>query len=114
MGTLPRTRGGVSEIEVEDPVDQPSSPHPRGCFLEMKGEVVAKCLFPAPAGVFLPTEMSPTGNSALPRTRGGVSVAAVHASRLQLSSPHPRGCFFASKAEFPAGELFPAPAGVFP
>ncbi len=70
---LPRTRGGVSELRYASDRVAGSSPHPRGCFLEVASVQNPDWIFPAPAGVFPGADDTDLLDINLPRTRGGVS-----------------------------------------
>ena len=91
-----------------------SSPHPRGCFHSTVLRHRPERLFPAPAGVFLGQGGRKDHRSALPRTRGGVSILSKRCIMSRNSSPHPRGCFLRRRLGLRKEPLFPAPAGVFP
>jgi hypothetical protein len=112
--TLPRTRGGISTVGLEDAVPLLSSPHARGYFRPRRGSCSARGLFPARAGVF-PFRTARWGtHRTLPRTRGGISMRFAQSSRYFFSSPHARGYFRQDRGQPEHQQLFPARAGVFP
>ena len=92
--SLPRVCGGVSLRQSCAPRKLSSSPRMRGCFSQPERRYWLACVFPAYAGVFLPT---------LPPGRHGVE-----------SSPRMRGCFIENFVCDSSKNVFPAYAGVFP
>ena len=91
--SLPRIRGGVSDIPDTVDADSGSSPHTRGCFFWRDVDRWLTSVFPAYAGVFLTFGRLQIGSGSLPRIRGGVSAAPDVKFRMEASSPHTRGCF---------------------
>ena len=71
--SLPRICGGVSMNTHTGKRYQESSPHMRGCFLQLLRRQSTDCVFPAYAGVFLPARFDSGLVYGLPRICGGVS-----------------------------------------
>ena len=112
--TLPRTRGGISEISKINGGLSVSSPHTRGYFRNRRHRIHHRHLFPAHAGVFPVADSIDKLMHALPRTRGGISRARWLGKCVLISSPHTRGYFRRCPRFYPRLSLFPAHAGVFP
>ncbi len=113
MLRLPHTRGGVSYDLERMRKCVESSPHPWGCFRLMDAVRCWTVVFPTPVGVFLQGGAGGGFCPGLPHTRGGVS-RVLHARQTQnLSSPHPWGCFWHSRAVGDDLRVFPTPVGVF-
>ena len=91
--SLPRIRGGVSDLLYLLSCLMRSSPHTRGCFRVMRRRQDCVAVFPAYAGVFPEGEGMTPAEEGLPRIRGGVSGAIVYGAADIRSSPHTRGCF---------------------
>ena len=90
---LPRIRGGVSKVRLQQVVPEKSSPHTRGCFPFRPAFFIRTEVFPAYAGVFLSLDSVSVHIVGLPRIRGGVSSAHRPWRCAYRSSPHTRGCF---------------------
>ena len=70
-----------------------SSPRKRGCFrVDLVDQLLIR-VFPAQAGVFLTSSVSPGNHCRLPRASGGVSGSGEMHSPSVVSSPRKRGCF---------------------
>ncbi len=93
LGSLPRTRGGISEIKATLALTFLSSPHTRGYFRVIFLPGFHGRLFPAHAGVFPDIIMISPTHVSLPRTRGGISGDARRNALGSNSSPHTRGYF---------------------
>ena len=111
---LPRIRGGVSKVRLQQVVPEKSSPHTRGCFHLLVLRRLLREVFPAYAGVFPWPRTMAFSRRSLPRIRGGVSTNAETFGNFLESSPHTRGCFFGLYGELYFTDVFPAYAGVFP
>ena len=90
---IPRIRGGVSLLHLPRRLSMLYSPHPRGCFLLQIVDLVPRHIFPASAGVFLPSCLQYASPRNIPRIRGGVSITNSTYYSGTTYSPHPRGCF---------------------
>ncbi len=113
-GRRPRTRGGVPGIIDLTIAKDRSSPHPRGCSLQLCEVEPGKVVVPAPAGVFPGPSPVPARCGCRPRTRGGVPAVADAPDDRHASSPHPRGCSLDALPPETWLTVVPAPAGVFP
>ena len=111
--SLPRIRGGVSNVHDRISATETSSPHTRGCFSISPCHSHMYPVFPAYAGVFLLHRRRLLDRLRLPRIRGGVSPSFDTKCQQSKSSPHTRGCFPLHR-DYEHGErVFPAYAGVF-
>ena len=68
-------------------------------------------VFPARAGVFLKLRFATSSLARLPRTGGGVSVSQATVDRIQVSSPHGRGCFYRYYPSLITGHSLPRTGG---
>ena len=112
--TLPRARGGISDIARWHRHIPRSSPRTRGYFRVFHADTVDERLFPAHAGVFPGAHAKQEHASTLPRARGGISGAPTGSGAASCSSPRTRGYFRCWLVRGVVSKLFPAHAGVFP
>ena len=90
---FPRIRGDVPAILRAAVMLIRFSPHTRGCSYLSPVKLVVRFVFPAYAGMFLPSVQTISG--------------------VQTFSPHTRGCSFCFLARYLAITVFPAYAGMF-
>src|SRR5699024_2546843 len=92
-GSLLRTRGGISDVEVVLNGSPVSSPHTRRYFPGAVAMALVWRLFSAHAEVFPWSGGNGSGMAPLLRTRGGISKNQPWAKYEPPSSPHTRRYF---------------------
>ena len=93
VASLPRARGGISDVSRGPVTCFLSSPRTRGYFRKRIVPVMIGSLFPAHAGVFPRAGQSCQDHAPLPRARGGISVYVTNRVPTGNSSPRTRGYF---------------------
>ena len=110
---VPRIRGGVPiKVHVEEG-QRECSPHTRGCSSFLFRKPFHPFVFPAYAGVFLPSFFLARTRYRVPRIRGGVPYVTQLPMIFLRCSPHTRGCSLPSPTAHRISHVFPAYAGVF-
>ena len=88
---LPRTRGGLPFSVISGDIAPPFAPHTRGStVIGLAGDDhIVVC--PAHAGVYRSRESRARFGLCLPRTRGGLPLAAAGSTSHEMFAPHTRG-----------------------
>ena len=110
---FPRIRGDVSMFERHGLELAVFSPHTRGCWPLVSPLFGACGVFPAYAGMFLPTTTEVQPGMRFPRIRGDVPLQLPGQGAVLPFSPHTRGYSCECSTSGAGGAVFPACAGMF-
>ena len=110
---FPRARGDVPSILCGVTILLTFSPRTRGCSVPSHSLPGTRDVFPAHAGMFLPSRSPPRFPTGFPRARGDVPSRTFTASTLVGFSPRTRGCSAGPKKIARNLPVFPAHAGMF-
>ena len=111
---MPRTRGGLPLISLEEARAGLFAPHTRGSTLDFILLIPSRVVCPAHAGVYPPTRRSPPPYPSLPRTRGGLPHDYPGAGAIISFAPHTRGSTRRLDVHPHPIRVCPAHAGVYP